>query len=69
VAVPQIFRTGPLAYDQINPYLSACDVCWLPLCDSGANRGRFPFKLGDYMAVGKPVVATAVGDGRSNGTG
>ena len=63
VAAPQdLIHTGQLAYDQLNPYLSACDVCWLPLCNSGANRGRFPFKLSDYMAVGKPVVATAVGD-------
>ncbi len=63
VRVPEaVIRTGPLSYEQINVYLAACDVCWLPLCDSGANRGRFPMKLSDYMAVGKPVVATAVGD-------
>jgi glycosyltransferase involved in cell wall biosynthesis len=55
-------RTGPIAYDKINCYLSACDVCWLPLRDSGANRGRYPLKINDYMAVGKPVVATDVGD-------
>lgn len=57
-----VIRTGPLSYEQINICLAACDVCWLPLRDSGANRGRFPMKLSDYMAVGKPVVATAVGD-------
>jgi glycosyltransferase involved in cell wall biosynthesis len=55
-------RTGPIAYDKINCYLSACDICWLPLRDSGANRGRYPLKINDYMAVGKPVVATDVGD-------
>ena len=63
VRVPEtVMRTGPLSYEQINTYLAACDVCWLPLRDSGANRGRFPMKLSDYMAIGKPVVATAVGD-------
>lgn len=57
-----IQRTGPIRYDEINIYLAACDICWLPLRDSGANRGRFPLKINDYMAVGKPVVATDVGD-------
>jgi glycosyltransferase involved in cell wall biosynthesis len=57
-----VLRTGPLSFSQISTYLSACDLCWLPLADSGANQGRFPLKLNDYMALGKPVVATAVGD-------
>jgi len=63
VTVPgAIYRTGRLSYDELDLYLAACDVCWLPLSDSGANRGRWPLKLNDYMAVGRPVVATAVGD-------
>lgn len=57
-----VIRSGHIDYGQVSLYLSACDVCWLPLRDSGANRGRFPLKLNDYMAVGKPVAATAVGD-------
>jgi glycosyltransferase involved in cell wall biosynthesis len=57
-----VIRTGHIGYDQISTYLSACDVCWLPLRNSGANRGRHPLKINDYMAVGKAVVATAVGD-------
>jgi glycosyltransferase involved in cell wall biosynthesis len=63
VSAPQaIIRTGYLDYGQISLYLSAADVCWLPLCNSGANRGRQPLKLNDYLAVGKAVVVTAVGD-------
>jgi phosphatidylinositol alpha-1,6-mannosyltransferase len=63
VAAPEaVIRTGQLGFAEINRYLAACDVCWLPLCDSGANRGRFPLKVNDYIAIGKPVVATAVGD-------
>lgn len=57
-----VYRTGHLRYDEISRYLAACDICWLPLCDSGANRGRWPLKLNDYMAVGRPIVATSVGD-------
>ncbi len=57
-----VHRTGRLPYDQLSRYLAACDLCWLPLRDSGANRGRWPLKLTDYLAVGRPIVATAVGD-------
>lgn len=57
-----VWRTGKLAYADLETYLAACDVCWLPLRDSGANRGRYPLKVNDYMAAGRPVVATDVGD-------
>lgn len=57
-----VLSTGFVSYADLNRYLCACDVCWLPLRDSGANRGRWPMKLNDYMAAGRPTVATAVGD-------
>lgn len=57
-----IVRTGVLPAPQMLRYLATCDVCWLPLRDTGANRGRWPMKLNDYMAAGRPVVATDVGD-------
>jgi glycosyltransferase involved in cell wall biosynthesis len=63
VAAPRaVLSTGFVSYADLNRYLCACDLCWLPLCDSGANRGRWPMKLNDYMAAGRPTVATAVGD-------
>lgn len=63
VAAPQaVIRSGQLSYDALATHLAACDVCLLPLWDSGANRGRWPLKLFDYMAAGRPTVATAVGD-------
>lgn len=55
-------RTGRIRYDEINQYLGACDVCWIPMRDTEANRGRYPLKINDYMAVGRPVVVTEVGD-------
>lgn len=58
----RVVRTGSLPYDRLFDYLSACDICWLPLCDNRANRGRWPLKLNDYLTVGRPVVATEVGD-------
>jgi glycosyltransferase involved in cell wall biosynthesis len=57
-----VWHTGRVEYNKINRYLGACDVCWLTMQDSGANRGRSPLKVKDYMAAGRPVVTTAVGD-------
>ena len=57
-----VIRTGPVDYATLARYLAACDLGWLPLRDSGANRGRSPLKLNDFMAAGRAVVATDVGD-------
>lgn len=57
-----VIRTGWVTSEEMFQYLAGCDLCWLPMCDSGTNRGRWPGKLNDYMAVGRPTVATAVGD-------
>jgi glycosyltransferase involved in cell wall biosynthesis len=57
-----VWRTGWVDYRDLNLYLGACDVCWLPMRNSGANWGRSPLKLNDYMAAGRPVVITNVGD-------
>jgi glycosyltransferase involved in cell wall biosynthesis len=57
-----VLRSGWVNNDQMMQYLSACDVCWLPLRNSGANRGRWPGKLNDYMSIGRPVVSTAIGN-------
>jgi len=62
VRIPEaVWRTGPVNSQQLADYLSASDVGWLPLTDCGANRGRFPMKLNDFMAAGLPVVASDVG--------
>ncbi len=58
----EVIRTGDLDYDQLNEYLASCDIFWLPLSNTNANQGRFPLKLMDYMAAGRPIVSTAVGD-------
>ena len=57
-----VIVTGSLSYKQLREYIACCDVMLLPLRDSIANRGRWPSKLNDYLASGKPVVATRVGD-------
>ena len=57
-----VLHTGPLDTPTLRRYLRACTLGWLPLSDSGANRGRWPLKLSTYMEVGLPFVTTAIGD-------
>lgn len=42
--------------------LSAADVLVLPMRDNLINRLRFPTKLCEYLATGRPTVASAVGE-------
>ncbi len=58
----RLIQTGHVPFAQMLDYLSACDVLALPLSDTIANRGRWPSKINEYVAVGRPTVACAVGD-------
>jgi len=58
----RVLRTGRVPFDEMLDYLCACDVLALPLTDSIANRGRWPSKINEYVAVGRPTVASDVGD-------
>ncbi len=58
----RVIQTGALEEQALNPNLASSDIFWLPLSDTNANKGRFPLKLTDYLAVGRPIVASAVGD-------
>lgn len=58
----EIIESGEISADEIPLYLGACDVLTLPLERTVANEGRWPSKVGEYFASGRPVVATRVGD-------
>jgi glycosyltransferase involved in cell wall biosynthesis len=53
---------GRLPFGEMLDHLSACDVLVLPMTDSVANRGRWPSKINEYVAVGRPTVVCDVGD-------
>ncbi|KAA3605794.1 MAG: glycosyltransferase WbuB [Planctomycetota bacterium] len=59
---PNLLRTGRVPFPDMVKFLGACDVLTLPLNDTVANRGRWPSKINDYMAAGRPIVANAIGD-------
>jgi glycosyltransferase involved in cell wall biosynthesis len=53
---------GFLSDDEYFQALSACDLpCVVRIASEFADRG-FPFKLGEYLASGRPVIASRVGD-------
>ena len=58
----RLWQTGFIPDDQVGVYLACADVMCLPMEDRAANRGRLPNKLLDYLAAGRPVVASPVGD-------
>ncbi|MCX7880419.1 MAG: glycosyltransferase family 4 protein [Ignavibacteria bacterium] len=59
----QTIITGFLPYNSVPQYLSACDVLVSPCInnDDGTEFFNSPLKNFEYMGLGKPVVATAVG--------
>lgn len=57
-----VIHTGSVTYQQLTNYVAACDVGWLPLADNGGNQGRFPMKVNDFMAAGRPLIVSDVGD-------
>ncbi len=53
---------GLLPDDQYFDQLARCDVaCMVRTASDFADRG-FPFKLGEYLATARPVIASRVGD-------
>jgi glycosyltransferase involved in cell wall biosynthesis len=57
-----IRTTGFVPYDEVSQWLGAADLCVISMLDTVGNRGRWPGKINDYLAAGRPVVMTRVGD-------
>jgi len=58
----KIVSTGFLNQNELDYYLSSVDIFWLPLRNTLANQGRFPYKITQYMSYGKPIISSHVGD-------
>jgi len=53
---------GARRYERVPAYVQAFDVCWVPFDRSGVSQAANPVKIYEYLALGKPVVATPVAD-------
>jgi teichuronic acid biosynthesis glycosyltransferase TuaH len=60
LARPNVQWVGPKAFDELPSYLRLMDVGLLPYTNSEFNRASFPLKTLEYLAAGRPVVATAL---------
>ncbi len=61
-ALPNIHLLPPISPTEIAPYLHGLDVGLVPFRDMPLIRCVNPLKLYEYLACGKPVVATPYGD-------
>lgn len=52
----------PWSHDAEQEWLCSIDIGIMPLADDEWSRGKCAFKLLQYMAYGKPVVASSVGE-------
>jgi len=60
-AYPNVHYLGDKPYTQLPQYLAAFDVCMIPYSQK-RQHGVDPIKFYEYLAMGKPVVTTLVGD-------
>lgn len=62
-AVDRVLMPGAVAHDRVPPLLDACDILVSPHVplDAGAEFFGSPTKLFEYMAMGKGIVASRLG--------
>lgn len=54
----QMILKGWVPYQDVPKFIMACDVCILPAYKNDIMMNIVPIKLYEYMAAGKPVIAT-----------
>ena len=59
---PHVVMLGQRPYDQIPHYGKCFDVCLMPFNQNRWIEAMNPIKLKEYLALGKPVVATPFGE-------
>jgi glycosyltransferase involved in cell wall biosynthesis len=58
--LPNVRRVGQVPYGDLPRYVAAFDVGLIPYLENDYTRSCFPLKLYEYLAAGKPVVATGL---------
>jgi glycosyltransferase involved in cell wall biosynthesis len=58
--LPNVRWLGPKPYAELPRYIAAFDVGLIPYVSNAYTRSCFPLKLYEYLAAGKPVVASGL---------
>ena len=58
----KIIFTGSIPYDDIPYYIASASVCVAPFKDTEVTRCKSPLKIVEYLASGKAIVASNVGE-------
>ena len=56
--LPNVYFPGSISKSSVPEYLAAFDVCINPQLVNEITIGNYPRKVDEYLAMGKPVVAT-----------
>jgi len=57
-----IIFTGYVPHQEIPPYIATADICVASFEDNVVTRCKSPLKIAEYLAAGKPIVASNVGE-------
>lgn len=58
----KIIFTGAVEHDLVPQYIAACDIAVACFENNEVTRCKSPLKIAEYMASGKPIVASNVGE-------
>lgn len=56
--LPNVYFLGKKQVEELPAYITAFDVCINPQIVNRITIGNYPLKIDEYLAMGKPVVAT-----------
>lgn len=61
-SLKKVIHPGIVSRKILPYYLAAGDVMLMPFANKEINLGKFPNKLGDYLAAGRPIAANPTGE-------
>ena len=66
-----VIFTGFVSHTEVPDHIAAADICVASFEDNEVTRCKSPLKIVEYLAAGKPVVASGVGEAKNmlNGSG
>ena len=59
---PNVRLLGYRPFEELPPYLTSCDILWIPYRVNEFTRNVFPFKAFTYLAARRPLLATSLAE-------